>query len=69
MVMSAAGAAQIRSAAENFRRADCIRPRMLMERGPHEAWRCPMGAMPGLPKAPSAEKIDVDENGVISGLF
>ncbi len=25
--------------------------------------------MPGLPKAPSAEKIDVDENGVISGLF
>ena len=25
--------------------------------------------MPGLPKEPSAEKIDVDENGVISGLF
>ncbi len=25
--------------------------------------------MPGLPKAPAAEKIDVDENGVISGLF
>ncbi len=25
--------------------------------------------MPGLPKTPSAEKIDVDENGVISGLF
>ncbi len=25
--------------------------------------------MPGLPKAPSAEKIDIDENGVISGLF
>ena len=25
--------------------------------------------MPGLPKVPSAEKIDVDENGVISGLF
>lgn len=25
--------------------------------------------MPGLPKLPSAEKIDVDENGVISGLF
>lgn len=25
--------------------------------------------MPGLPKSPSAEKIDVDENGVISGLF
>lgn len=25
--------------------------------------------MPGLPKMPSAEKIDVDENGVISGLF
>ena len=24
---------------------------------------------PGLPKVPSAEKIDVDENGVISGLF
>ncbi len=25
--------------------------------------------MPGLPKAPAAERIDVDENGVISGLF
>jgi formate--tetrahydrofolate ligase len=25
--------------------------------------------MPGLPKVPSAEKIDVDENGIISGLF
>ena len=25
--------------------------------------------MPGLPKVPSAEKIDVDGNGVISGLF
>jgi formate--tetrahydrofolate ligase len=25
--------------------------------------------MPGLPKVPSAEKIDVDEKGVISGLF
>ena len=25
--------------------------------------------LPGLPKVPSAEKIDVDENGVISGLF
>lgn len=25
--------------------------------------------MPGLPKAPAAEKIDVDANGVISGLF
>ena len=25
--------------------------------------------MPGLPKAPAAEKIDVDENGKISGLF
>lgn len=25
--------------------------------------------MPGLPKVPSAEKIDVDEDGVISGLF
>lgn len=25
--------------------------------------------MPGLPKIPSAEKIDVDENGVIDGLF
>ena len=25
--------------------------------------------MPGLPKIPAAEKIDVDENGVISGLF
>ena len=26
-------------------------------------------AMPGLPKVPAAENIDVDENGVISGLF
>ena len=26
-------------------------------------------AMPGLPKAPSAEKIDVDEDGRITGLF
>ncbi len=25
--------------------------------------------MPGLPRVPSAEKIDIDENGVISGLF
>ena len=25
--------------------------------------------MPGLPKVPSAEKIDVDEDGKISGLF
>jgi formate--tetrahydrofolate ligase len=25
--------------------------------------------MPGLPKVPAATKIDVDDNGVISGLF
>lgn len=25
--------------------------------------------MPGLPRVPSAERIDVDENGKISGLF
>jgi len=25
--------------------------------------------MPGLPKVPAAEKIDVNEDGVISGLF
>ena len=25
--------------------------------------------MPGLPKHPAAENIDVDDNGVISGLF
>jgi len=25
--------------------------------------------MPGLPKSPSAERIDVDENGRITGLF
>jgi len=25
--------------------------------------------MPGLPKVPAAEKIDVDNNGVITGLF
>ena len=29
----------------------------------------PWGAMPGLPKVPAAEKIDVDENGKITGLF
>ncbi len=28
-----------------------------------------MMRMPGLPEVPSAEKIDIDENGVISGLF
>ena len=25
--------------------------------------------MPGLPRVPAAERIDVDENGVITGLF
>ncbi|MDA8065348.1 MAG: formate--tetrahydrofolate ligase, partial [Thermaerobacter sp.] len=25
--------------------------------------------MPGLPKVPSAEKIDIDEHGIITGLF
>ena len=25
--------------------------------------------MPGLPKSPAAERIDIDENGNISGLF
>jgi formate--tetrahydrofolate ligase len=25
--------------------------------------------MPGLPKVPAAERIDVDENGMITGLF
>lgn len=28
-----------------------------------------MMRMPGLPEVPSAEKIDIDEKGVISGLF
>ncbi|HFB4626756.1 TPA: formate--tetrahydrofolate ligase, partial [Neisseria gonorrhoeae] len=28
-----------------------------------------MMKMPGLPKVPAAEKIDVDEHGVIHGLF
>ena len=28
-----------------------------------------MMKMPGLPKVPAAERIDVDEDGVISGLF
>ena len=27
------------------------------------------GDAPGLPKVPAAEKIDVDENGKITGLF
>ena len=25
--------------------------------------------MPGLPKAPAADRMDIDENGVITGLF
>ena len=25
--------------------------------------------MPGLPKVPAAENIDVDDNGIITGLF
>ncbi|MGM0446032.1 MAG: formate--tetrahydrofolate ligase, partial [Bacillota bacterium] len=29
----------------------------------------PVLKMPGLPKRPSAEDIDIDENGKISGLF
>ena len=28
-----------------------------------------MMTMPGLPKVPTAEKIDIDDDGVISGLF
>ena len=28
-----------------------------------------MMTMPGLPKVPAAERIDVDENGKITGLF
>ncbi|MEQ2442986.1 formate--tetrahydrofolate ligase [Pseudoflavonifractor sp. CLA-AP-H29] len=28
-----------------------------------------VGSMPGLPKVPAAENIDVDENGKITGLF
>ena len=33
------------------------------------ALTCDIMTMPGLPKRPAAEGIDVDENGVISGLF
>ena len=33
------------------------------------AGQVPRGAMPGLPKVPAAEKIDVDENGKITGQF
>ena len=33
------------------------------------ALACDIMKMPGLPKVPAAEKIDVDENGSISGLF
>ena len=39
-----------------------------MKQGPHRI-KIRWGAMPGLPKVPSAEKIDVDENGRITGLF
>jgi len=28
-----------------------------------------MMTMPGLPKIPAAERIDIDDNGKISGLF
>ena len=42
-------------------------PEQIKNRGP--AGRVPWGAMPGLPKVPAAEKVDVDENGKISGLF
>ena len=28
-----------------------------------------MMTMPGLPKSPAAERIDIDDNGKISGLF
>ena len=38
------------------------------KQGPHRI-KIRWGAMPGLPKVPSAEKIDVDENGRITGLF
>jgi formate--tetrahydrofolate ligase len=28
-----------------------------------------MMTMPGLPKVPAAERIDIDDNGVVTGLF
>ena len=34
-----------------------------------EVVECNMMTMPGLPKIPAAEKIDVDSNGKIVGLF
>ena len=40
-----------------------------LPRGACPAGLAPRGAMPGLPKVPAAEKIDVDENGRITGLF
>ena len=40
----------------------------MLNPGPRRAYS-PSGSMPGLPKVPAAENIDVDENGKITGLF
>ena len=68
MVISAASAAYKRFAQQNLGAGRIHFARAFKWKG------SPRGltrgeAMPGLPKVPAAEKIDVDENGVISGLF
>ena len=69
MVMSAADAASKRfGAAKTLMPGGFTPPAQIKLSGvPQNAvlW----GAMPGLPKVPAAEKVDVDENGRISGLF
>ena len=53
--------------AKPCRRADSLRPRMFTPGSPPGV--STVGSMPGLPKVPAAENIDVDENGKITGLF
>ena len=69
MVITAASAAPKRfGAAKTLMPGGLIPPEQRKITGA-PAGRVPRGAMPGLPKVPAAEKVDVDENGRISGLF
>ena len=68
MVMPAASAAYKRFAEQDLGAGRIYFARALKWKGsPRGLTRGEV--MPGLPKVPAAEKIDVDENGVISGLF
>ena len=69
MGMPAAGAASKRfGAAKTLMPGGFTPPEQIKCEGPPRD-NGPWGVMPGLPKVPAAEKIDIDENGVISGLF